>query len=161
MTAPWHHSKHPLSCLNSFEMLSMQLCDVTMDWWCCHWYQTIMWQTAWIFYTRSKKTWIFYTRSRWWENMDISTKKLDLLTRTSEWVILLWRSCELFLHRDIITRTKEWLITVWRSCELFLHRDISLPKTMNMISTDDHHELVLVFMLYYYWMDVDFKGLCV
>ncbi len=28
---------------------------------------------------------------------------------------------------------------------------------MNMISTDDHHELVLVFMLYYYWMDIDFN----
>ncbi len=26
--------------------------------------------------------------------------------------------------------------------------EISLPKTMNMISTDDHHELVLVFMPY-------------
>ncbi len=58
---------------------------------------------------------------------------------------------------DIITRTSEWVITLWRSCELFLCRDISwvrrtseisLPKTMNMISTDDHHELVLVFMPY-------------
>ncbi len=50
---------------------------------------------------------------------------LDIITRTSEWVITLWRSCELFLHRDIsrVRRTSE----------------ISLPKTMNMISTDDHH----------------------
>ncbi len=29
-------------------------------------------------------------------------------------------------------------------------REISLPKTMNRISTDDHHKLVLVFMSYYY-----------
>ncbi len=35
--------------------------------------------------------------------------------------------------------------------------EISLPKTMNMISTDDHHELVLVFMLYYDCLDIDFK----
>ncbi len=40
-------------------------------------------------------------------------------------------------------------------------QDISLPKTMNMISTDDHHELVLVFMPYYCRLDVDFNGLCV
>ncbi len=26
---------------------------------------------------------------------------------------------------------------------------------MNMISTDDHHEPVLVFMPYYYWLDID------
>ncbi len=32
---------------------------------------------------------------------------------------------------------------------------------MNMISTDDHHELVLVFMQYYYWLDIDFNGLYV
>ncbi len=25
----------------------------------------------------------------------------------------------------------------------------------------DLHELVLVFMLYYYWLDIDFNGLCV
>ncbi len=84
MTAPWHHSKHPgkhlLSCHNWFVMLSRQLCDITMDWWRCHWYQTIMLQTAWILYTRSRKTWIFYIRSRWWENMDISTQKLNLGT---------------------------------------------------------------------------------
>ncbi len=49
ITAPWHHSKHPLSCHNGFVMLSRQLCDVTIDWWHCHWYQTIMWQTTWIF----------------------------------------------------------------------------------------------------------------
>ncbi len=49
-----------------------------------------------------------------------------------------------------------------KSCELFLCRDISqvcrtskksLPKIMNMISTDNHHELVLVFMPYYYWFE--------
>ncbi len=34
-------------------------------------------------------------------------------------------------------------------------------KTMNMISTDDHQELVLVFMPYYYWLDIDFNGLYV
>ncbi len=39
-------------------------------------------------------------------------------------------------------------------------REISLPKTMNMISTDDHYEFVLVFMLYYYWFDIAFNGLC-
>ncbi len=33
-------------------------------------------------------------------------------------------------------------------------------KTMNMISTDDHQELVLVFMPYYYWYDIGFKVLC-
>ncbi len=37
----------------------------------------------------------------------------------------------------------------------------SLPKTMNMISTDDHHDLVLVFMPYYYRLDIDFNGLSV
>ncbi len=37
----------------------------------------------------------------------------------------------------------------------------SAPKTMNMISTDDHHELVLVCMSYYYWLDIDFNGLCI
>ncbi len=30
---------------------------------------------------------------------------------------------------------------------------------MNMISTDDHNERVLVFMLYYSWLDIDFNGL--
>ncbi len=80
ITAPWHHSKYPLSCHNGFMMFSRQLGDITMDWWRCHWYQTIMWQTAWIFYTRSRKTWIFYTRSWWWENMDISSQKLNLAT---------------------------------------------------------------------------------
>ncbi len=61
---------------------------------------------------------------------------LTSTTSTSEWVITLWRSCELFLYRDIsqVRRTSE----------------ISLPKTMNMISTNDHHKLVLVFMLHYY-----------
>ncbi len=73
-------SKRPLSCHNEFVMLSRQLCDVTMDWWRCHWYQTIKWQTACIFYTRSRNPWIFYTRSRWWENMDISTQKHNLAT---------------------------------------------------------------------------------
>ncbi len=71
---------------------------------------------------------------------------------------------------NIITRTSEWVITLWRSCELFLSRDmsrghrmseISLPKTIHMISTDDHHELVLVFIPYYYWLDIDFNVLCV
>ncbi len=62
ITAPWRHSKHPFSYHNGFVMLSMQLCDVTMDWLRCHWYQRIMWQTAWIFYAKSRKTWIFYTR---------------------------------------------------------------------------------------------------
>ncbi len=38
--------------------------------------------------------------------------------------------------------------------------EISLPKTMNMISTDKHHELVLVFMMYYYWFDIEFNSLC-
>ncbi len=56
------------------------------------------------------------------------------ITRTSEFVITLWRSCELFLCRDIsqVCRTNE----------------ISLPKAMKMITTDDHHKilLVLVFM---------------
>ncbi len=56
-----------------------------------------------------------------------------IITRTSKSVTTLWRSCELFLHRDIsrvrrtrdITRTSEWCILVWRSCKLFLCRDIS------------------------------------
>ncbi len=39
--------------------------------------------------------------------------------------------------------------------------EISLPKTMNMISTDDHQEPVIVFMSYYYRLDVDFNGLSV
>ncbi len=64
------------------------------------------------------------------------------------------------LQYDIITRTSEWVITLWRSWELFLRREISLPKTMNMISTDDHDKLILVFMPYYYWLDIDFNGLC-
>ncbi len=62
------------------------------------------------------------------------------------------------------------MVTLWRSCEIFLCRDIShvhstneisLPKTMNMISIDDHHELVLVFIPYYYLLNIDFNGLCV
>ncbi len=73
--------------------------------------------------------------------------KSDIITRTSEWVITLWRSCELFLCRNI-----SW---VRRMCE------ISLPKTIHIISTDDHHELVLVFMQYYYWLDIDLNGLCI
>ncbi len=32
---------------------------------------------------------------------------------------------------------------------------------MNMISIDDLQDLVLVFMSYYYWLDIDFNGLCV
>ncbi len=53
------------------------------------------------------------------------------ITRTSEGVITLCRSCELFLNRDIsrICRTSE----------------ISPPKTMNVSSTDDHHDCVLGF----------------
>ncbi len=45
--------------------------------------------------------------------------QIDPITRTSEWVITLWRSCELFLRRDIsrVRRTSE----------------ISLPKTMNIL----------------------------
>ncbi len=34
----------------------------------------------------------------------------------------------------------------------------SKPKPMNMISTGVHHELVLVFMPYYYLFYVDFNG---
>ncbi len=39
-----------------------------------------------------------------------------------------------------------------------VHRtnEISLPKTMNMIFTDDQHKFVLVFMPYYYWLDMIF-----
>ncbi len=49
-----------------------------------------------------------------------------------------------------------------------MHRDISLvcgtseisyTKTMNIIFTDDHHKLV--FMPYYYWLEIDFNGLSV
>ncbi len=52
---------------------------------------------------------------------------------------------------------------VCRDISLVLHtHKISLPKTMNMISTDDYHEFILVFMLYYYcFAIIDFKGLCV
>ncbi len=32
---------------------------------------------------------------------------------------------------------------------------------MNMISTDNYHEIVLVFMLYYDWLDINFNDLCV
>ncbi len=52
----------------------------------------------------------------------------------------------------IITRTSECVITL-------RIREISLPKTMNMISTDDHHELV--FMPYNHRLDDNFNGLCV
>ncbi len=67
-----------------------------------------------------------------------------------------------------ITRISEWVITRWRSFELYLcrniawvHRmsEISQPKTMNIISTDDHREPVLIFMSYYCWFDVDFNVL--
>ncbi len=95
ITAPWCHSKHPLSCHNGFVILSRQLCDVTVDWWRCHWYQTIMWQTAWIFYARSRKTWIFYTRSRWWENMDILTPKLILATHHR---IMVWKCTDVWWY---------------------------------------------------------------
>ncbi len=64
ITAPWNHNKHPLLWDNGYVMLSKQLGDITMGRWCCHWYQTIMWPTAWIFYTRSRNTWILYSRSR-------------------------------------------------------------------------------------------------
>ncbi len=59
-----------------------------------------------------------------------------------------WVSLVLFIVQqacDTVTRTSEWVITLWKSCELFLCRDISrvcrtspisLPKTMNMISTE-------------------------
>ncbi len=62
-----------------------------------------------------------------------------------------------------ITRTSEWVITLWRSCELFLcsMSEISQQNTMNMIYTDDHHKIVLVFMTYYYWLDIDFIMVCV
>ncbi len=92
--------------------------------------------------------------------------KLPLLT----YVFLIFYFSSVWTCTYTITRTSEWVSTLWRSCELFLSRDISwarrtseisLPKTMNMISTDDHHELVLVFMLYYCWLDVDFNGLCI
>ncbi len=51
--------------------------------------------------------------------------------------------------RSHITRTSECVITLWRSHELFLWRDIwNLQETLNIISTY-HHE-PLVFMPYYY-----------
>ncbi len=62
ITTPWCHSKHLLSCHNGFVMLSRQLCDVTVDLWCCHWYQTIMWQS----FTQDPgggKTWIFQLKN--------------------------------------------------------------------------------------------------
>ncbi len=31
-----------LWCYNVYVTLCMQLCDVTICWWCCHWYQTII-----------------------------------------------------------------------------------------------------------------------
>ncbi len=51
--ASWCQSKYPLSCHNGY-MMSGQLRNITMGMWHCHWYQTIMWPTAWIFYTRSQ-----------------------------------------------------------------------------------------------------------
>ncbi len=33
-------------------------------------------------------------------------------------------------------------------------------KTMNTISTDGHHDLVLVVIPYYHWLDIAFNGLC-
>ncbi len=77
--------------------------------------------------------------------------------------LVLWRITQQFaclyiflIALSIITRTSECVITLWRSCELLLYKDISrvrrmseisLLKTMNnMISTDDHHKLVLVLM---------------
>ncbi len=38
---------------------------------------------------------------------------------------------------------------------------ISLPKTINMICTDNHQKHVFVFMPYNYCFDIDFNGLCV
>ncbi len=35
--------------------------------------------------------------------------------------------------------------------------EITLPKTINMISIDDHHKLVLVFMPH--WFDINFNVL--
>ncbi len=114
--------------------------------------------------------WLFVTLTHFLSSNKLLTKCI--------WIkmVLIWCLWRLLRHWHlqiisaccIITRTSEWVITLWRSCELFFRRDISrvcseisLPKTMNMISTDDQHELVLVFMPYYYWLDVDFNGLCV
>ncbi len=70
----------------------------------------------------------------------------DIITRTSKLVITLWRPCELFLCRD-------------NSLDLWIH-EISLPKTIHVIFTDDHHERFLGFVPYYYWFDIDFNDLC-
>ncbi len=44
-----------------------------------------------------------------WYIVSISTQCCNIITRTSEWVMILWRSCELFLCRDIswVCRTSE------------------------------------------------------
>ncbi len=39
--------------------------------------------------------------------------------------------------------------------------EISLPKTMNMICTEWSPQTCSCFMPYYYWLDIDFNGLCI
>ncbi len=54
ITAPWCHTKHPLSYHNGLGDI-VWTTKITMGKWHCRWYQTIMWPTAWIFHTESRK----------------------------------------------------------------------------------------------------------
>ncbi len=77
--------------------------------------------------------------------------------------------------KHTITRTSGWVITLWRSCELLLcfwifHESKGRAKyihiknnehDLHIVISTDYHELVLVFMTYYYWFYIDFNDLCV
>ncbi len=52
-----------------------------------------------------------------------------------------------------------WIGSMWDIAWLHRISEISFPKPMNIISTVDYNELVIVFMLYNYFCDVDFSVL--
>ncbi len=118
--------------------------------------------------TCTSNPWVALVASITYTSRQIIASAISMSIWWTEWtwgharlVVVLWTGWKQ-LHSHVInsvniTRTSEQVITLWRSCELYLCRnisrvcrmsEISLLKTMNMISTYDHHELVLVFMPY-------------
>ncbi len=53
----------------------------------------------------------------------------------------------------IITRTSEWVITLWRSCELFLRRDISRVRSSRVyFSSGNNIGFLMTFLKIYHWI---------
>ncbi len=100
------------------------------------------------------------------ENGECQSKTNYLSTYS---IYMLWKGDEV-KHESHTTRTSEWVIILWKSCELCLYMDISrvyqtskisIPKTMNMISNDNLLSTSSCFyVIYYYWFDININVSC-